>query len=145
MQKRAVSSARNGGFRLKKHRFLKPIYIFVYIKTIYHTDYQHLSRNTKNKRFSSTKDNVLTNIGCMCGQNSLFVDFIHNIGVGIIVFGNGVMWTVNDVAWAEGALFITFRNIRETGNPAGVGAWFITFRLSAEFMARALERLFVFT
>ena len=91
MQKRAVSSARNGGFRLKKHRFLKPIYIFVYIKTIYHTDYQHLSRNTKNKRFSSTKDNVLTNIGCICGQNRLFVDFIHNIGVGIIVFGNGVM------------------------------------------------------
>ena len=91
MQKRAGSSARNGGFRLKKHRFLKPIYIFVYIKTIYHTDYQHLSRNTKNKRFSSTKDNVLTNIGCICGQNSLFVDFIHNIGVGIIVFGNGVM------------------------------------------------------
>ena len=23
------------------------------------------------------KDNVLANIGCMCGQNILFVDFIH--------------------------------------------------------------------
>ena len=91
MQKRAISSARNGGFRRKEHRFLKLIRIFVYIKTIYHTDYQHLSRNAKNKRFLPTNDNTLANIGCICGQNCLFVDFIHNTGVGIIVFENGVM------------------------------------------------------
>ena len=41
--------------------------------------------------FLPTNDNTLANIGCICDQNCLFVDFIHNIGVGIIVFENGVM------------------------------------------------------
>ena len=76
--KTAVLSVRNGGFSLKKRRFLKLIFIFVGIKTVYHSDYQLLVCNAKNKRLSSTKDSVLSNIGCMCGQNRHFVKFIHN-------------------------------------------------------------------
>ena len=91
MQKRAISSARNGGFRRKKHRFLKLIRIFVYIKTIYHTDYQHLSRNAKNKRFLPTNDNTLANIGCICGQNSPFVNFIR-------IYRRGMIYHVPPIA-----------------------------------------------
>ncbi len=65
MLKRAVLSARSGGFRLKKRRFLKLIRVFVGNKYIYHCDYQRLSCNAENKRFSSTNDNVPANIGCM--------------------------------------------------------------------------------
>ena len=79
MMKRTVSSARNGGIWLKKRRFLKRILIFVDIKSVYRVDYQRLLCNAKNKRFSSPNDNAPTNIGCICGQNSLFVDFIHSI------------------------------------------------------------------
>lgn len=64
MQKTAVSSAISGAFRLKKRRFLKMILVFVDIGNNYHTDYQRLSCNAKNRRFSSTKDKVIANIGC---------------------------------------------------------------------------------
>ena len=77
MMKRAVLSARSGGFRLKKRRFLKLIRVFVGNKYIYHCDYQRLSCNAENKRFSSTNDNVPANIGCMYAYNSLFVNIIH--------------------------------------------------------------------
>ena len=60
-----LSAARSGGFRSKKRRFLKLIRVFVGAKKVYHADYQRLLRNTKNKRFSSSKDNAQTNIGCM--------------------------------------------------------------------------------
>ena len=56
MLKTMVLSARNGGFRIKKRRFLKLIHVL---------DYQQLWRNAKNKRFSSTNDNSPANIGCM--------------------------------------------------------------------------------
>jgi len=55
---------------------LKLIRIFVGIKNNYYSDYQHLSHNTKNKRFCQPKDNTSANIGCICGQNSLFVNFL---------------------------------------------------------------------
>ena len=64
MQKTAVSSAISGAFSLKKRRFLKMILVFVDIGNNYHADYQRLSCNAKNRRFSSTKDNVIANIGC---------------------------------------------------------------------------------
>ena len=51
MLKTSVSSARNVGMSLKKRRFLKLIPIFVGIKNIYHSDYQHLSRNAKKQAF----------------------------------------------------------------------------------------------
>jgi len=57
---------------------LKPIHILIGIKKIYHIDFQLLLSNAKNKRFSLTNDNSPTNIGCMYGQNSLFVKFIHS-------------------------------------------------------------------
>ena len=65
MLKRAVLVARNVGIRLKKRRFLKLIRLVVYIKMFYFADYQYLVRNTKNKSFSSTNNNVPANIGCM--------------------------------------------------------------------------------
>ena len=65
MLKTSVLSARNGGMDLKKRRFLKLIPIFVGIKNTYHSDYQHLSRNAKNKRFLPPNDNSPANIGCM--------------------------------------------------------------------------------
>ena len=77
MIKTAVSSARNVGIRLKKRRFLKLFFIFVGIKKVYHSDFQYLLRNVKNKRFLTPKDNATANIGCMYGQNSYFVNFIH--------------------------------------------------------------------
>ena len=77
MQKRVVSSARSGGFRTKKRRFLKMIRVFVGIKILYPADYQRLSYNAKNKRFSAMKDKAPANIGCMCGQNRHFVEFIQ--------------------------------------------------------------------
>jgi len=64
MQKTAVLSAISGAFSLKKRRFLKMILVFVDVENNYHTDYQPLSCNAKNRRFSSTKDNVIANIGC---------------------------------------------------------------------------------
>ena len=64
MQKTAVSSAISGAFSLKKRRFLKMILVFVDIENNYHADYQRLSCNAKNRRFSSTKDKVIANIGC---------------------------------------------------------------------------------
>ena len=77
MLKTTVSSARSSGFRLKKWWFLKLIRIVIGIKIFYLTDYQHLLYNAKNKRFSASNYNAPANIGCMCGQNSLFVNFIH--------------------------------------------------------------------
>lgn len=77
MLKRAVLSARSDGFRLKKRRLLKLIRVFVGNKYIYHSDYQRLSFNAENKRFSSTNDNVPANIGCMYAYNSLFVNIIR--------------------------------------------------------------------
>ncbi len=65
MQKTTVSSARNGGFSVKKRRFLKLILIFVYMKTVYYADYQCFVYNIENKRFSSPNDYVPANIGCM--------------------------------------------------------------------------------
>ena len=65
MIKRTILAARNVGIRLKKRRFLKLFLNFVGIKQGYNADYQHLVRNTKNKRFSSTNDNAPANIGCM--------------------------------------------------------------------------------
>ncbi len=65
MLKTMVLSARNGGFRIKKRRFLKLIHVFVRTKNFYFLDYQQLWRNAKNKRFSSTNDNSPANIGCM--------------------------------------------------------------------------------
>ena len=64
MQKTAVLSAISGAFSLKKRRFLKMILVFVDIENNYHTDYQPLLCNAKNRHFSSTKDNVIANIGC---------------------------------------------------------------------------------
>ena len=84
MLKRAVLAARSGSFRLKKRRFLKLPPIFIGIKIVYHSDYQHLSCNAKNKRFLSSKDNVPANIGCMHGQNSPFVKFIRIYQRGVI-------------------------------------------------------------
>ena len=79
MLKTAVSSVRNGGFSFKKRRFLKLIRIFAEIRKVYHVDFQPLSYNTKNKRFLPSNDNSPENIGCMYGQNSLFVKFIHSV------------------------------------------------------------------
>lgn len=64
MQKTAVLSAISGTFRLKKRRFLKMILVFADIGNNYHADYQRLSCNAKNRRFSSTKDKVIANINC---------------------------------------------------------------------------------
>ena len=74
--KATVLDSRNVGIRPKKRRFLKLIRIFVGIKNNYYSDYQHLSHNTKNKRFCQPKDNTSANIDCICGQNSLFVNFL---------------------------------------------------------------------
>jgi len=79
MLKTAVSSVRNGGFSFKKQHFLKLIRIFAEIRKVYHVDFQSLSYNTKNKRFLPSNDNSPENIGCMYGQNSLFVKFIHSV------------------------------------------------------------------
>ena len=103
MLKTAVLAARNVGIKCKKRRFLKLILIFVGIKQGYSANYQHLACNGKNKHFLSTNDNSPANIGCMHAQNSLFVDFIHNVNVGISVFVNGVAGIVNGVAGAVGA------------------------------------------
>ena len=84
MLKTMVSSARNGGISFKKWQFLKLIPISVHIKSIYYTDYQHLSCNAKNKRFSPSKDNASANTVCFCSQDSLFVDFIHIYRRGVI-------------------------------------------------------------
>ena len=77
MLKTTVSSARSSGFRLKKWRFLKLIRIVIGIKIFYLTDYQHLSYNAKNKRFSASNYNAPANIRYMCDRNSLFVNFIY--------------------------------------------------------------------
>lgn len=77
MLKRAVLESKNVGISLKKQRFLKLIRVFVGIKTVYCLDYQRLLCNVKNKRFLTPKDNATANIGCMYGQNSCFVNFIH--------------------------------------------------------------------
>ena len=53
------------------------IFILISIKILYRADYQHLSCNVKNKCFLTPKDNATVNIGCMYGQNSCFVNFIH--------------------------------------------------------------------
>ena len=65
MLKTRVLSVRTVGFSLKKRQFLKLVSIFVGIKNVYYTDYQYIVSNTENKRFSSTNDNTLANIGCM--------------------------------------------------------------------------------
>ena len=65
MEKRTVSVIGDLGFRTKKQRFLKLILIFVYIKTIYYTDYQRFVCDIENKRFSSPNGYVPANIGCM--------------------------------------------------------------------------------
>ena len=85
MLKTTVLSARNVGFSLKKRRFLKLIRIFASIKTVYPVDYQRFSCNAQNKRFSQLNDNTPANIGCMCGQNRLFVEFIHIYRRGMIL------------------------------------------------------------
>ena len=77
MPKTTVSSARSSGFRLKKRRFLKVIRIVIGTKIFYITDYQHLSCNAKNKRFSAATYNAPANIRYMCDRNSLFVNFIY--------------------------------------------------------------------
>ena len=82
MLKTRVPSARIVGFSLKKRWFLKLVSIFIGIKIVYYTDYQCLSCNVKNRCFSSTNDNTLTNIGCMCGQNSLFVNLLSHLSQG---------------------------------------------------------------
>ena len=55
MLKTLILSVRNGGFSLKKRRFLKLIRLVVYIKTFYLSDNQYFLCNAKNKRFSSSK------------------------------------------------------------------------------------------
>lgn len=77
--KAVVFLARNEGIRLKKQRFLKLIRLILDIITFYLAYYQCLVCNAENKRFLSMNDNASANIGCMCGQNSLFVDIIHSI------------------------------------------------------------------
>ena len=84
MLKTLILQARNGGYSLKKRRFLKLIHLVVYIKTFYLSDNQCFLCNAKNKRFSSSKDNVPANIGYMCGQNSLFVKFIRVSRRGVV-------------------------------------------------------------
>ena len=79
MLKRAVLESRNVGISLKKRRFLKLICVFIGIKTVYCSDYQHLLCNVKNKRFLSSDDSTPANIGGMHAYNSLFVKFIHSI------------------------------------------------------------------
>ena len=63
--KTVLLDAEKGSFISKKRRFLKLIRVFVGNKYIYHCDYQRLSCNAKNKRFSSTNDNMPANIRCM--------------------------------------------------------------------------------
>ena len=79
MLKAAVLQARSGGFSVKKRCFLKRILIFVGIENVYCVDYLRLVCNAPKMRYSSPNDNVPANIGCIRGQNSLFVDFIHSI------------------------------------------------------------------
>ena len=72
-----ILSTRNDGFSAKKWRFLKLILLFVGIIKIYNAYFQHFICDAENKRFSSSKDNALENIRCICGQNRHFVEFIH--------------------------------------------------------------------
>ena len=58
---------------------MKRILIFVGIENVYCVDYLRLVCNAPKMRYSSPNDNVPANIGCIRGQNSLFVDFIHSI------------------------------------------------------------------
>ncbi len=67
MLKRTVLAARSSGFSVKKRWFLKVIRIFVGIRKLYFTDYQHLLCNAENTRFSSPKGNMTANIGCIRG------------------------------------------------------------------------------
>ena len=53
---------------------MKLIRVFVGVKKVYCADCQHLLSNAENKRFLSPNGNVPSNIGCMHGQNSLFVE-----------------------------------------------------------------------
>jgi len=69
---------------LKKRRFLKLILVFVGIKNIYYAYYQYFICNAENKRFLLSNGNTPANIGCMCGQNRLFVEFIHIYRRGVI-------------------------------------------------------------
>ena len=81
MLKRAVLVARNIGIRLKKRRFLKLFFIFVGIKKVYHSDFQYLLRNVKNKRFSSTKTTRLqTSAICMLRTAFLLILFAFIVG-----------------------------------------------------------------
>ena len=81
MLKRAVLVARNIGIRLKKRRFLKLFFIFVGIKKVYHSDFQYLLRNVKNKRFSSTKTTRLqTSAICMLRTAFLLILFASIVG-----------------------------------------------------------------
>ncbi len=84
MLKATVLSARNVGFSLKKRRFLKLILVFVGIKNIYYAYYQYFICNAENKRFLLSNGNTPANISCMCGQNRLFVEFIHIYRRGVI-------------------------------------------------------------
>ncbi|MGP1547261.1 MAG: hypothetical protein ACTTIF_00070 [Prevotella sp.] len=53
---------------------MKLIRVFVGIKKVYCADCQHLLSNAKNTHFLSPNGNVPSNIGCMHGQNSFFVE-----------------------------------------------------------------------
>ena len=138
MIKTAVSSARNVGIRLKKRRFLKLFFNFVGIKQGYNADYQHFVRNTKNKRFSATNDNAPANIGCTCGQNSLFVKFIRICRRGVIYhvppsamglflehwidycFHGGRRNVINHALTADALVFLARRNMINHASATGV-------------------------
>ena len=81
MLKTTGLATRNDGFSPKKRRFLKLMRIFAGIKKAYRADYKRLSRNAQNKRFSSTNGNAPANMGCICRQNSLFVEIITASGI----------------------------------------------------------------
>ena len=77
MIKRTVSVARNVGIRLKNWRFLKLFLFFVSIEKAYHSDFQRLLSNTKNKRFSQTNDYLPANISCMLRTAFLLILFAY--------------------------------------------------------------------
>ena len=61
---------------------LCPLQILPHLKPNW--GYQYFICNAENKRFLSSNGNTPANIGCMCGQNRLFVEFIHIYRRGMI-------------------------------------------------------------
>lgn len=69
------------------------------------------SDNHKNKRFAASKDNVPENIGCMCGQNNLCVNFI-------CVYRRGMIYHVPPLQSRRNVCRIVFGGFRNVINHA---------------------------